>query len=552
MTERDKELERTCAELMNYLYTTAAYKCRDCEDVDSLVGDCMFAYLVKLERGQTIDHPKAYLDRVLRNKYNEILREKYRNRVISYENMEWMDEAEPEDTASHEDEYASVRCLLGRLVKIYREVAVRHYVKGEGVDMIAAALGIPRGTVLSRLSSARGQIKEGIGDMEKYSQYSYAPKHASIGIWGSAGLSGEPFRLLSSPVEKNILILAYEAPVSVRGLADTMGMPAAYIEPAVEKLVDGELLGRTSGGLVYTRCYVQSYEDCFGDIHAQEALAEKHAARVWEIAWKHLAPLTERPAFTSMTEKQKATMLLFITLRGLQQAILWTKPGKLGDAALPTRPNGGRWLATLTYRENGQKRDNPYEQSGPLMSTYRPEGECTNVCQMFDFQSLFGDAHHAYGDLKYNVSQHSIMRFLASLLPCDVKTDNSLVYELISDFERLHILRRDENGEIALDIPALPWSEVKVWDPVTVALNKELFDTFRDDYWNLWHSLQHRVPKHVDGREHYLHEGATHVYPVAQLAAIVKQGLLPYHAEIGKTPLIYLAYRHRDEEEATK
>ncbi len=547
MTERDKNLEHTCAELMNYLYTTAAYKCRDCEDVDALVGECMFVYLVKHERGETIDHPKAYLDRVLKNKYNEMLRSKYRNRIISYESMEWINDAEPEDTASHDEEYASVRLLLGRLVKIYREVAVRHYVKGESIDAIAKALGIPRGTVLSRLSSARGQIKEGIKDMEKYSQYSYAPKHASIGIWGSAGLSKEPFSLLSSPIEKNILILAYEAPVSVRGLADTMGIPTAYIEPAIDKMLDGELLGRTPGGLVYTRCFVETYEDSFGDIPAQEALAEKHAGRVWKIVWKHLEPLTKRPAFASMTEKQKATMVLFIALQGLKKAIMWTRPDKTGEIVLPKRPNGGQWLATLTFWEHGKKPDNPYRQSGPLMSTYRPDGETTNVCQMFDFQSLFGDAHHAYGDLKYNIEQGSIMRFLASLLPCDVKIDNPLVYELIPDFERLHILRRDENGEIALDIPALPWSEVKMWNPVSTALNKELFETFRDDFQNLWLTRQNHVPKHVDEYRHYLHEGATHIYPVAQLVSIVKQGLMPYHVEIGKTPLIYLAYRHRDE-----
>ncbi len=550
MIRSDPAFESECAELMRYLYTTAAYKCRDCEDIDILVSECMYAFLLKHARGEQIEHPKAYLDRVLMNQYNEALRRKYRNRISSYEDMRLADETEPSDTVVDEEEYASVRLLLGRLTRIYREVAVRYYVKGESVDEIAEALGIPRGTVLSRLSNARGQIKEGMTDVEKYSQYSYAPKHASIGIWGSAGLSGEPFTLLSSPVEKNILILAYEVPVSVRGLADTMGMPAAYIEPAVEKLVEGELLGRTPGGLVYTRCYVESYEDSFGDITAQEALAEKNAACVWEIVWKHLAPLTERPAFTEMSEKQKATMLLFIILRSLQKVKMWTRPKKakdLTDAALPIRPNGGKWMATLTYRENGQKRDNLYEQSGPLMTTYCPDKEKRAVCQMFDFQSLFGDAHHAYGDLKYNVDQQSIMRFFASLLPCDVKTENSLVYELIPDFENLHILRRDEKGEIVLDIPALPWREVDVWTPVTAAMDKELFDTFRDDVWNLWHSRKHRVPKHVDGAEHYQHEGATSVYPVAQLVAIVKQGLLPYRVEIGKTPLIYLAYKHRDE-----
>ena len=102
---------------------------------------------------------------------------------------------------------------------------------------------------------------------------------------------------MRSDIEANILNLAYENPVSVRGIADTMGMPSAYMEPIIDSLVKGELMGRAAGGLVYTRCFVQRYEDAFGDIPAQEKLADQYASRVWEIVWKHLEPLTKRDDF---------------------------------------------------------------------------------------------------------------------------------------------------------------------------------------------------------------------------------------------------------------
>jgi hypothetical protein len=35
-------------------------------------------------------------------------------------------------------------------------------------------------------------------------------------------------------------------------------------------------------------------------------------------------------------------------------------------------------------------------------------------------------------------------------------------------------------------------------------------------------------------------------YTTAQMLAIVKQNLLPYPVVIGKTPLIYIAYRKKD------
>ena len=59
-------------------------------------------------------------------------------------------------------EAEAVRKAIGRLAAIYREVVYRHYMKGQGVEEIASALGVPVGTVKSRLSHGRGQMKETI------------------------------------------------------------------------------------------------------------------------------------------------------------------------------------------------------------------------------------------------------------------------------------------------------------------------------------------------------------------------------------------------------
>ncbi len=549
MSDLDREFEKSCDEYLAYLYTTANHKYGDTEDMDVLVQDTMTAFIVKLRRGESIQYPKAFLASTLHHKYNDMLRAKYKSRIVSCDYFEDTTEEETEDGERQAEEYAAVRREIGRLAKIYREVTVRYYVYGKSVDEIAVEMGIAKGTVLSRLSSARGQIKEGIETMEKYSEISYAPKSVSIEIWGNAGLSREPFSLLRSPIEANILISAYEKPVSIRELADTMGIPCSYIEPIVDTLVKGELLGRTSGGLVYTRCYMQKYEDQFGDIPAQEVLADKYAEKVWGIAWKHLEPLTKRDCFKHMTEKQKATMLLFTIRQLLLQCVIRSKPAyENSPARPPERKNGGKWLATATVCENGQKRDNIYASSGSVVANYCPKQDGKNLCQLFDCQSLFGDAHWAYENFKYSVSLHAVLRFYASLLPCDVIPDSNFIYELIPEFEKLHILRRKENGEIALDIPALPFEEVEIWNPVIIALTKSLCELLNDPLGNLWKARKNKVPKHIDCPEHFIHAGALGAYLDIQLLSIVKKGLMPYHVEIGKTPLIYIAYRSKESE----
>ena len=552
MTEFDKDFEKKCEAYLEYLYRLAERRYNDCPDIDSLVQDALAVLAVKSRKGEPVEFPERFLSVVLKNKYNAWLREKYMAGFVEYTDgvvSETYDNREETEDAEYKTaEYEAVRREIGRLIAIYREVTVRHYVHGESVDQIAKELGIPRGTVLSRLSAARGQIKEGLENVEKYSEISYEPKTVSIGIWGNDGLRGEPFSLVRSEIEANVLVLAYETPVSIRGIADTMGIPSAYLEPIIKGLVDGELMGRTTGGLVYTRCFVQRYDDAFGNIPAQEKLADQYANRVWTTVWKQLEPLTEREAFQEMSDKQKATMLLFIMNQMLNAVVRKSRPED-SDAPKqpPERPDAGRWLATVTVFEHGQKRDNPYDGSGPVFVNYSANNDGKNDCQMFDCQSLFGDTHWAYNRFKYKCSLKSILRFYASLLPCDVKTDNNHLYELIPEFEDLCILKRGEDGEIGLDVPALPFSEVtEYWNPVCEVIKSELYELLSDDLRKLWAKTKNRVPKHVDESKFFVHAGAMGAYVKAQLLAIVKKGLLPYPVVIGKTPLIYIAYRKKD------
>lgn len=547
-----KDFEKQCGEYLEYLYHLAGKRYNDCPDIDTLVQDTLTVLIVKISLGKSIEYPKGFLSAVLKNKYNAWLREKYKAEYVEYSDGAisgtYNEIEEKEEAERKTEEYEAVRREIGRLIRIYREVIVRHYVHGQPVEQIAGELGIPRGTVLSRLSAARDQIKEGLENMEKYSQISYEPQTASIGIWGNAGLKGEPFSLMRTDIEANILNLAYKNPVSVRGIADTMGMPSAYVEPIIDSLVKGELMGRTAGGLVYTRCFMQRYEDAFGDIPAQEKLADQHASGVWKIVWKHIEPLTKRDDFAEMSDKQKATMLLFVMNQMLSDIVHKSHPdSEHSPKQPPDRPDAGRWLATVTVYAHNQMRDNPYDGSGPVYVGYSANNDGKFDCQMFDCQSLFGDAHWAYSQFKYKCSLQSILRFYASLLPCDVKTDNELLYELIPEFEKLCILKRGADGEIKLDIPALPFTEVtEYWNPACKAIRKELFDLLSDDLRKQWAKAKNSVPKHVDEAEYFVHAGAMRAYVTAQLLAIVHKELLPYPVVVGKTPLIYIAYRKKN------
>ncbi len=546
----DRAFERECEELLTYLYELAKLKYNDCVDLDSLVQETILVYVKKRNQGEAVEHPKGFLSAVMKNKYNEYLRARCKNQIVSFESFDLYGDSEPEvlgaDEISDEDqdeEYVAVRREIGRLVKIYREVTVRYYVYGHSVERIASELGISQGTVKSRLSTSRNQIKEGIKKMEKYSSLSYEPKKVSIGIWGGDSMRGEPFTLLHSLIEGNILYLAYEKPVSIRDIADTMGMPAAYIEPLIDKLVDGELMGRTEGGLVFTRCFMCNSKDAHGDVERQEKLADKYAEDIYRVVWEKVQPLTEREEFDSMTEKQKATMILFTIDHCITQAALKTKPTPPPDwSEYPERPNGGRWWATLCVSDNAEKDMVKYERSGPAHVGCSKNNDGNFDCKMYDLQSCFGGAHWCYADMKYKVSLEDVIRFYASLVGCDLPRKDYM-FELIPEFEKLHIIRRRDDGEITLDIPALTFDEAKLWNDAMKKIREELVLIMGEEIRALWESWTHKIPKHVDGREHFLHDRAAGALSVAVMLSIAEKDLIPYKFEIGKTPIIFLEYR---------
>ena len=68
----------------------------------------------------------------------------------------------------------------------------------------------------------------------------YLPGEMCLSFGGLEGLRGEPMSLVEGdPIATNLLIRAYDKPITISDLSRAIGIPAAYIEPIVKKLVDG-------------------------------------------------------------------------------------------------------------------------------------------------------------------------------------------------------------------------------------------------------------------------------------------------------------------------
>jgi len=242
---------------IDYLYRIAYTKTNDSHDADDLVQETCLNTLKAINNGAVIHNMKAYLLRVLNNTFYHLA-----NKISKYYTMDNNNIYEMIDlTHSHTDteecsidkteEAKAIRREISHLCKIYREVMVQFYMESKDILTISKNLNISEGTVKSRLSAGRKLMKERLSDNESYSSKSYSPHKLLMNFFGTFGLNGEPYNVINSALDQNVLITAYQKPLTMDELTDFLGVATFYIEESVDKLVRHEFMKRVKNK-VYT------------------------------------------------------------------------------------------------------------------------------------------------------------------------------------------------------------------------------------------------------------------------------------------------------------
>ena len=147
---------------MEFLLSAALHKCGNLQDAEDLAQETILAALLYEAKGKHIDNIRPWLIAVMNRKYCDILRRRYRQPFVSMgEDFDVACEFSFPDDFEVMNEAECARREIAFLTATYREVMVRHYMEGQGVVEIAEALGIPQGTVKSRLSAGRS-VKQGL------------------------------------------------------------------------------------------------------------------------------------------------------------------------------------------------------------------------------------------------------------------------------------------------------------------------------------------------------------------------------------------------------
>ena len=490
---------------------------------EEVVSDTILSALTDIRTGKLIENPSGYLKTLFYRRKNDFLRRKYRDSCVIFDDgsrLSLIPERNLRENSRLEAEYSRVRESLSRLNYIYREVLVRHYMRGESVEKVASELEIPVGTVKRRLNSGRKLVREKLEMLQtKNSELSYSPRPLTLSVWGGTGRGGEPFTFVNSLLAQNILVAAYEKPLDAGAIAESLGVAAPYVENELEQLVRGKLMGKTPGGLYYTRAFIVKKSESYGDIEAQEELARE--------ILDPLAGSLGRFDFSGLSGKVLETMKLFSLFTLATRLRELAESEFRGEISLPERPNGGNWLAIGQIEDKSFPK---YDSSGPAQTGRTSENGCGMV---FDFQSAFGDAHWVYGQLTQPMSLTEARDLFLDL--AEGRTPDSRLLENLPDLERLHIVKRNETST-NLTIPVITNAEYAQFCETSSKIVKELFGEIGGKIKKLIGSRKLDVPKTVDEREAFVRYSATRILPLAVIFAAAEAGIV--NVKISETPII--------------
>ena len=484
----------------DYLIKLAISKCNSQNDAEDLVGDTMLAAFAYMHRGGIIEHPKTWLANTLYHKHNDNLRKRYRAPVTVCLD-ESIEIAEENDEYFSSYEASMVRKELNHLSFITREVLIRYYFGNQSVSDIAEGLDIPEGTVKSRLSAGRNQIKKGLETME--TRENYLPGILNLSFGGSDGLKREPISLVEGDlIAQNLLILAYDKPITVSDLSKAIAIPAAYIEPIIKKLVDGELMVQMDSGKVYTDFIITRPQNSLNNFKPQLEFAHKHFKKVWEIIERMSDKISKMSFVKEMSTEERTKLDRYAVLKALQD-FQHFGTGKIEAPKFPKRKDGGWWFAQAIAFDAGYNMKEYTEASEYcIYGGHRTLASValgrTKRIRFYEFDTTLWDSPHRYGGA-YELYFKHIIPLLWSIYDGISLETSDIPNEFISyipTLERLGVIGHAED-KLCVKIPVLKKTEYDEMCAVIKNATEEIKTAIGEEFTAFITSMKTPIPKHL-------------------------------------------------------
>ena len=483
------------------LYKLAYEKTDNCHDADDLVQETFLCTLQNIKNGTRIDNLKAYLIRILNNKYCDLIRSKNNKLMINYSDyqtpyMEEQDDEEAPDTEfQRSKETIAIRKELAYLSKIYREVMVQFYMQSKSVVEIADNLNVTKNVVLTRLNRGREKIKKGVKKMEVLSDNSFCPDSLILVPVGILGDNSEPSSIVTNDIEQNILILAYDKPVTVEEMSKKIGIPTAFVEGIINKLIENELMD-VHKNKVQTNFLIINEELINNKKAEQKAFVDNHFKDV-EAIFEDLVKEYERTGILKNYNKTQLYMYGIAARGRILSTFLNKKLNLMNYTDFPERPNGGKWIIDYSLKKASGNRRKQSQQ----IYFFREMAINTTDSKTFEiwetpFSKLpWKETHKVHLD-NTNAILYDIYKG---------RTPNPQLIIRIPELLKLGYLKNNAENEVVVNIPVLTNQEYRKLIEVNEEFAKRYIDLMLERLLKFIEINKIDYPKHIKHVPPFVH-----------------------------------------------
>lgn len=522
-------MEDKITNFIEYLFSIALQKSGNIHDAEDLTQEVMLAAFSFKKRGGVIDNPKSWLSSTLNHKFNDLLRRKYSLPTINIDEIpDNIEDIGQDDRIPDE----AVRREIAYLAKLQREVIVKHYLQGEKVQTIANELSVPKGTVLSRLSAGREQMRKGFEKMEQYEKQSYNPERLEISFHGNPGFREEPWSLVANDLMKqNILIVAYDHPVSVTDIARSLGIPTPYVETAVEDLVRSELMGKI-GSNVFTDFMIVTPKDLLKGLENEITFAESNYSDMLSFVKKYISRLREVEFYKDIPQNKAKKLEYFFVLDLFSKAI-YTVTQRIvpSKEEYPARPDGGAWIANGTEYpldfDFDQYKFGKYCYGGMRKIFWEKSmGARSFDLRIYDTQPDLNRYNH--GPVEISDDDLAKMLYLISRgIPFGIRGFDEIYLKDVPHLTECGILGND-NGSIFVNLPMLCPKEYAELERICMEYMQQFAELLEPKLQGIFPELKIEIPKHLEGRVAAFRQYSCYAIPIAFIKRVKECGDLEF------------------------
>ncbi len=253
MTDREALINNLMENHLERIFYFCLRKTTNAYEAEDLASDILLNILTSLNRGTAPRMFDAWVWTVARNRYSLWAKNKRRSTERLYPEDIGEYEIESDDKAPDErliesEEYAALRRELAFTSTDCRQILLAYYFENRRTTDIAASLGIPKGTVESKLHRARIKLKDGMEMAREFGKRSYNPENVNfVNNCTNFGDNGQPWTILSHLMYKNIFLTAYGTPVTAEELSLELGIALPYMEDELKFLTNETFLIEENG-----------------------------------------------------------------------------------------------------------------------------------------------------------------------------------------------------------------------------------------------------------------------------------------------------------------